>query len=269
MNTSLGQPRGVLHPRLAQGEFRHTRQPPSPRLASLIEHYWHVSWNLLGLPPQLQETLPHPNVHYVVEAGITAIYGVHTARYVRTLEGHSFAFGIKFKAGGFYTFYRHPVSGLRDRSIDPAQIFGASAARFENDVLASPDVDAMISAAEELLLAHFPAIDPEAIMTGELVTKIGADRSLTSVEQLVALSGFGKRQLQRLFHEYVGVSPKWVINRYRLHEAIAQLQSGQPVAWAELAQELGYFDQSHFIRDFRQLLGRTPAEYALAMKAGE
>jgi AraC-like DNA-binding protein len=265
MSTSLSQPRGVLHPRLAQGEFQHHRRAPSPQLACLIEHYWHVSWDLRGLPAQLQETLPHPNVHYVVEAGQTAIYGVHTARYVRTLEGQGHAFGIKFKAGGFYPFYRLPVSGLKDRSLDGAGIFGAAASRFESDVLASFDMDGMVSAAEALLLVHVPAVDSEVIMIGELVAKIAADRSLVSVDALVTLSGLGKRQLQRLFNEYVGVSPKWVINRYRLHEAVAQLQSGQPVAWSELALELGYFDQSHFIRDFRRLLGRTPAEYALTL----
>jgi AraC-like DNA-binding protein len=267
MNANLGQPRGVLYPRLPQGEFEHARRAPSPRLANLVEHYWHVSWDLRGLPAQLQETLPHPNVHYVVEAGQTAIYGVHTARYVRSLEGQGHAFGIKFKAGAFRSFYGRPVSGLKDRSLHPADIFGASASRFESEVSARPDVDAMAWAAEQLLLAHLPVLAPKTAMVGELVAKVAADRSLVSVEALVTLSGLGKRQLQRLFNEYVGVSPKWVINRYRLHEAMAQLQSGQPIVWAELALELGYFDQSHFIRDFRRLLGCTPAEYALAVKA--
>jgi len=72
------------------------------------------------------------------------------------------------------------------------------------------------------------------------------------------------RALQRLFSDYVGASPKWVINRYRLHEAIARVQAGHPVAWAALAQDLGYFDQAHFIADFRRLVGVTPAEYARA-----
>jgi AraC-like DNA-binding protein len=70
------------------------------------------------------------------------------------------------------------------------------------------------------------------------------------------------RALQRLFSEYVGVGPKWVIQRLRLHEAIAQVQQGHAVSWAALAQSLGYFDQAHFIADFRRLVGRTPAQYA-------
>jgi AraC-like DNA-binding protein len=262
MNTGADQPRGVLHRRLEQGEFQHARRSPSSALAALIEHYWYVSWDLRGLPAQQQETLPHPNVHYVVEAGSTAIYGVHTSRFVRQLEGQGRVFGIKFKAGGFFPFSRMPVSSLMDRSLEPLRIFGDDAARFETDVFASASFDAMSAAAEKLLLAHLPHDDPNVAEVSSLVASIASDRSLTSVEELALRTGLTKRALQRLFNQYVGVSPKWVINRYRLHEAVAQLQAGVPIAWTDLALELGYFDQAHFIRDFRKLVGRTPAEYA-------
>ena len=56
--------------------------------------------------------------------------------------------------------------------------------------------------------------------------------------------GIGKRHLQRLFNRYVGVSPKWVIQRYRLHEVLEQIKRDETVDWAELAQDLGYFDQA-------------------------
>ncbi|GLQ44975.1 AraC family transcriptional regulator [Dyella lipolytica] len=262
MNTDTDAPRGVLHQRLAEGEFQHVRRPPSPALADLIEHYWYVSWDLRDLPAQQQETLPHPNVQFVVEPGSTAIYGVHTRRFIRPLEGAGQVFGIKFKAGGFYPFLRTSVSSLMDRSLDPAKIFGADAARFDMEVSASDSIDAMSSAAERLLLAHRPPDDANVVRVSTLVAGIAADRSLTSVEQLAVQSGLTKRSLQRLFNHYVGISPKWVINRYRLHEAIAQLQAGAPIVWTELALQLGYFDQAHFIRDFRRLVGRSPAEYA-------
>jgi AraC-like DNA-binding protein len=70
-----------------------------------------------------------------------------------------------------------------------------------------------------------------------------------------------KRPLQQLFNEYVGVGPKWVINRYRLHEVIERMAAQGPVSWTELALELGYFDQAHFIRDFKALVGCSPAAY--------
>lgn len=267
MNVDLGKPRGVLHQRLEHGEFQHARRAPSSTLAGLIEHYWFVSWDLRGLPAQQQETLPHPNVQFVAERGSTAIYGVHSGRFVRVLEGQGHVFGIKFKAGGFFPFYGAPVAELMDRSLDPRRLFGDDATRFEAEVFASEDVDAMSAAAERLLLAHRPSHDSNVARVSTMVADIAKDQSLTSVEMLVQRTGLGKRAMQRLFKLYVGVGPKWVINRYRLHEAIAQLQTGASVAWAELAQQLGYFDQAHFIRDFRKLVGRSPAEYARTARA--
>ena len=63
------------------------------------------------------------------------------------------------------------------------------------------------------------------------------------------------------FQRYVGVSPKWVIQRYRLHEAVVEIERGHPVDWKRLSLDLGYFDQAHFIKYFKTLVGRSPNEY--------
>jgi AraC-like DNA-binding protein len=264
MASDLGKPRGVLHQRLGQGEFQHIRRAPSPQLAGFIEHYWYVSWDLRGLPAQQQETLPHPNVQYVIEPGLTAIYGVHTGRFTRVLEGQGRVFGIKFKAGGFFPFYGQPVSGLMDGSLDPSTIFGGDADDFEKHVFSNDSIDTMTEAADRLLLVHLPDDDPNIARIGALVTTAANDRNITSVEELASRAKLSKRTLQRLFDQYVGIGPKWVINRYRLHEVVAQLQAGAPVDWSELALALGYFDQAHFIRDFRKLIGCSPSAYASA-----
>ena len=81
------------------------------------------------------------------------------------------------------------------------------------------------------------------------------------MDDLVIRAGIGKRSIQRIFNEYVGVSPKWTIRRYRLHEVIEKVNSGGRPAWAELALELGYFDQAHFINDFRSIVGYSPTQY--------
>jgi AraC-like DNA-binding protein len=262
MSSDLGKPRGVLRRRLDQGTYEHARAAPDPRLESLIEHYWSVSWDLRDLPAQRQETLPHPNVQLVIESGLTRIYGVHSGRFVRVLEGQGRVFGIKFKAGGFYPFLRESVSTMLDSSRAVTEVFGVRATSLEHDVLVCGDMDTMRVVADVFLLAHLPPADPLVERVSAIVADIAGDRAVTSVDQLAARVAMTKRALQRLFQQYVGIGPKWVINRYRLHEAIAQLQDGRPVAWAELALELGYFDQAHFIRDFRQLIGRSPADYA-------
>jgi AraC-like DNA-binding protein len=68
--------------------------------------------------------------------------------------------------------------------------------------------------------------------------------------------------LQRLFSHYVGASPKWVLTRYRLHDAAERLERDPGVSVATVATAAGYFDQAHFNHAFKALLGITPAQYA-------
>jgi len=69
------------------------------------------------------------------------------------------------------------------------------------------------------------------------------------------------RTLQRLFARYLGVGPKWVLRRYRLHKALEATGAIERPDWTRLALDLGYFDHAHFMRDFHAVAGRTPAQY--------
>ena len=122
----------------------------------------------------------------------------------------------------------------------------------------------MIGFAEALLHSVRPEPDPLAGQVAELVARITDDPGLRRVDQLAASSGMTARTLQRLFADYVGVSPKWVMRRARLHEAAEHADSGEPVDWAALASDLGYADQAHLTRDFTVTIGVPPARYAAA-----
>jgi AraC-like DNA-binding protein len=257
-----GPPRGVLHHRLGEGAFEHARQPPAPPLAPFVEHYWCVRWDLRGLPPQRQETLPHPNVHLVVERGEARVWGIHAGRFVRTLEGRETVFGVKFAAGGFRPVLGRPVATLANRSLPARALFGAAIDAIVPAIPACADIAAMAALIEPVLLARLPPSGPPVAQVRALVAMAAAERGLTRAEHLAERAGLGLRTLQRLFREHVGASPKWVIQRYRLHEAVAQLQAGGEVDWTELALALGYYDQAHFIRDFRRLVGHAPGDYA-------
>ena len=77
----------------------------------------------------------------------------------------------------------------------------------------------------------------------------------------MAVSCRSVRGLQRLFAEYVGIGPKWVIRRYRLHEVTARMAADGAIDWAALALDCGYFDQAHLIHEFREFSGLTPTAY--------
>lgn len=260
--TPANAPRGVLHTQLGEGAFEHARQAPAAALAGFVEHYWCVRWDLRGQPPWLQETLPHPNVHLVIERGEAHVWGVHDNRFRRVLEGRETVFGVKFAAGGFRPFLGSAVGVLANRSMPARDVFGDGVDAIVPAIPGCADIAAMAALVEPLLLAKLPPADPLAAQVRAWVALAASDRELLRAEQLAERAGMGLRALQRLFRDYVGASPKWVVQRYRLHEAVAQLQAGRELAWAELALALGYYDQAHFIRDFRRLVGCAPADYA-------
>jgi AraC-like DNA-binding protein len=190
-------------------------------------------------------------------------------RFTYELAGRGRVFGIKFRPGGFQPFLGAPVVGLTGQARPLATLW-SDADRFTRDLAGAGDVagtgglPALVATAERYLRAHWPPPDPEVARVGGIVHALLHDRSITRVDDVTGRFGLSARSLQRLFQRYVGVSPKWVLQRYRLHEAAARLAEGTSGTWTEVAVELGYFDQSHFIRDFTRAVGMTPLAYAEA-----
>ena len=122
--------------------------------------------------------------------------------------------------------------------------------------------DERVVVAADFLGGRLPPVDDNVVRVGEIVDGIAVDRGINTLDHMLSRWRMDRRALQRLFNEYVGIGPKWVINRYRMHEALERVDQGGQANWAELALELGYFDQAHFIRDFKALVGCTPARYA-------
>lgn len=256
--------RGILNLRLAQDRFRLDRYPPAADLAWAIERYWTVAWDLTGQPPHIQETLPYPCVNLVFEPGATAVFGVVRCRFERRLEGRGRVFGVKFKPGGFHPLLGRAVSSLTDRALTLDQAFGDPVDLDARVLRAIDDVPTVIGEIEAFFRPRLGRFDPVVARINLLIDRIVADHQILRVDDLVGLAGTGARSLQRLFGRYVGVGPKWVIGRYRLHEAAERLAAGGRIDLAQMAQDLGYFDQPHFIRDFRRLVGRAPGDYAQA-----
>lgn len=258
---SIGKPRGILSRSGASGRTWHRRHLPSDELQYFVEHFWLVSWDFRGEEPYLVETLPHPSVHLVIEKGSARVGGVMRGKFSTLLAEEGRVFGIKFKPGAFHPFLGAPVSTLTDRQIPVVDLFGDDGKDLEDEIVREEDDGSMVAIAERFLRARLPERDANVELVGNLVERILDDRSITKVEELAELAGMNTRTLQRLFSRYVGVSPKWVIQRYRLHEAVEQLAPGVPIDWPKLALDLGYFDQAHFIRDFKGIIGVPPSEY--------
>src|SRR2546429_1426002 len=260
---AAGGARAVLHNPVAGTAFWLHRFAPDPVLAPFVEVYWTVRWDLRGQPPQEQRVLPHPVVHLVVGRGRPAIQGPITGHFTHPLRERGRAVGAAFRPGGFHPYLGRPVAELTDRRFPVEELLDwIDPDALERAVFAAEEDAGMAAAMEAALIARVPQRDPLAEEAGRYVAAIAADPGITRVEALAERLGLQMRQLQRLFERDVGVGPKRVIRRYRLHEAAQRVAQGTDQHWAELASALGYSDQAHFTRDFTALVGMSPARYA-------
>lgn len=249
--------RGILNPFDGLAHFTLEREPSPPDLACFIASFWSVRWDLDGRPPFEQEILPYPCVNVSFSAGAFEVHGPGTHRFVATLQGRGRVYGTKFTPAGFFAFARVPMRELVDRVVSVYEATARTPPVPEND-----EPRAVRAAVESFLRSFDPQHDESIAQVDRLVAIAEEDRSIASADDLARIAGTSVRSLHRLFARYVGVGPKWVVRRARVQEAADRVRRGERVDWAATAQELGYHDQAHMIRDFRAQVGFTPAAYA-------
>lgn len=265
MPTRSGRVRAaILRPSDAQQRIEVGRAEPDPDLAGLVDYFWWVRWDTPT--PYEQEVVPRPVVHVSAElvAGSPRllVHGVHPRMFHRRLEGTGHTVAVGFRPAGFRPFLRADVATLGGLEVAAAEVLGIDDRPVAEEVLACerPEDGAALLAA--WLRGLEPDEDPLVADLAALVERAEEDTSLVRAEQLADLAGVSLRTLQRRFHAYVGIGPKWVVQRFRLLDVTAAAHAGADVDWADLAARLGYADQSHLIRAFTQLVGHPPASYA-------
>lgn len=257
--------RGIVDAQELFARVRFRRREPAEPLRPYLEHYWLIDWDLAE--PFASHVVPHPSVNVVFQRyGQTQdfgeVSGIGLELFTQKLEGRGRVCGIQFRPGGFRPFLPGlPVSELTGRRIPLPEVFPGSSATPPLVLGPEPD-DARVAALDAFLLTLGPAPDAQADRAMALAARIRRDRSIRRVGELADAEGMSVRSLQRLFAAYVGVSPKWVVLRYRIHEALERAGMDAAVDWARLAAELGYSDQAHLVRDFTARVGVPPTAYA-------
>jgi AraC-like DNA-binding protein len=253
----------VLSASTADGRLDIRRALPSPDLAPFIQHYGSVHWELCS--PFVADTLPEPAARIEIEVSGAAcraeVVGVRTGRYGTCRTGRGQFFVVQFRAATVQPLLGAALSELTDRAVPVARVLGRRADDWVHALRCARCPEAEVALTEAFLRERLPALPEPVAAMRDVVERIGTDATLCRVEQVAALAALDVRTLQRRFQTYVGVHPKWVIQRYRLQQAAQQLRAATPVTLSRLAADLGYADQAHFARDFRRVIGRPPRAF--------
>ena len=260
---------GVLRP----DEFaRHAtveRLACAQALSPWVENHWLLRWDLPPGTSYLSSTLPHPACTLSVERGHqrpevgedpVVVTGVLTHRFDVRVQDQGWVYGVKFRPGGLASLAGASARPWRDATVPALEVFPAATVEAMREL--GPDLSpAECRERVDAILHTDQAPEPAYDTVLAVVSTMLEDRSLVRVAQVEERCGIERRRLQRLFERYVGATPKWTLARYRIHDAVSDLDSGYDGSLADLAARYGWFDQAHFTREFTELVGVPPGTY--------
>lgn len=255
-------PAAVLHGAGGPRPFRVHRQDPSPEAADAVHHLWVVEWHLPDGAAHTQEVLTFPCHHLTVESDGCWVQGVVTRRFTRTLTGHSRAVGAHLRVSGLAALTgASDLSATTDRRLPLDRLLPGT-----RGPTAVPSARTAAEAATALdgWLASQPRHPVRGTELAERAVALAqTDPGLTRVEDLADRLAVSPRTVQRHLGRVLGVSPKWVVQRARIHDALEGATAGRrPPDWAALALRLGFADQAHFTNTFTAMVGVPPGRYA-------
>ncbi len=260
----------MLRPDELARHVRLDRMPCAESLEPWVENYWLLRWQLPSGTTHASSTLPHPACTLSVERGHlrpgvgkdpVVITGVVTRRFDVTVQDAGWVFAVKFRPGGLASLAGVSARPLRDATVPARSVLPAHVVDVMSEL--GPDLSPAECRERVDTVLSGTATNPEGAYTTLLgvVSTMLEDRSLVRVSQVEHRCGIEKRRLQRLFERYVGATPKWTLARYRMHDAVSDLDAGYEGSLADLAHRYGWFDQAHFTREFTDLVGVPPGAY--------
>jgi len=251
---------------------------PRPPLSQFVELFW--SYEGYEPPHDIERVVPTGTMQLILSLGErelrvcdrrdhsrfrslggSLISGTHSRFVVIDAAGTASTVGVHFKAGGAHPFLGVAADELRDADVPLDALWGTKAAELRNRLLEAGTPEARFRVLERALLAQAarPLAHHSAVALA--LEEFRSTPRVRPVKEVVEHTGLSQRRFIELFRQEVGLTPKLFCRVLRFQEVIRLIGSGRRAEWAEVALSCGYFDQAHFVRDFREFSGITPTEY--------
>ncbi|MCU0479782.1 MAG: helix-turn-helix domain-containing protein [Anaerolineae bacterium] len=246
---------------------------PIPPLRPYIENYWILKTQSSDMMP-LQEAIfvdgradilfnfgvayqrghPHLNSTPIpfsnVDAQRTYPVSIHQTGAIHLI-------GVRFRVGGLAPFIPHPLYQLSDSVISTSDIFGRAIDELESKLYEAQLIDQIV-----LLDAFFMQslrLRDSYRMVMDITRKlVSPDKTIQQISHDV---GYSIRSIDRFFRDDIGFSPKFYARILRIERAIQLMMTASNLTMIELALQLGYYDQAHFSKEFKDFTGQTPIAY--------
>jgi AraC-like DNA-binding protein len=166
---------------------------------------------------------------------------------------------VCFYPGMAYQFFHVPMNLLSDRTIALSDLWDGLAAELEDKLAGLCSNEDRVKTVQKYLIQQF-ASDRRDLQVDYCLNQVRRSSTSISVGKLSAEIGLSQRQLLRSFQERIGLSPKEYLRVSRFTHSLQYLKRYPHISLTEVACQSGYYDQSHFIRDYKEYTGYSPSE---------
>jgi len=254
------------------------RFDPAEELKNIIECYWIIEDD--DVAPQQQKIIPdgfneiifHYRSPYRIKLGgdweeqsLSLLAGQIKQHFFLENTGASGIVGIKVKPTALTHLFGLSMYQFTDRVVDISSVPALESLSIREQLRDTDDHDERVAKLND----HFKKLLSEKkyikSAADHAVDLIFANHGMIPVSTITKSVGIGERQLENLFKKYVGLSPKFFMRIIRFNYIFKLVQDNNQ-SWSGLAYEASFFDQSHFIRNFRDFTGENPSDYAFDEK---
>ena len=258
---------------------------PAPPLSEFVDWFWFFEG--LDVPHRRERVLPDGSTELIINLDDSRrklfdreqphrfqtfhrawLSGARSDYILIDVLPRSSMIGVHFKPGGLAPFLEMPASELTGQVIELDALWGCVATDLRHRLLEANGAKARFRVLEKFLLrrAVRPLTHPPAVAYA--LGELRDDTPAVRVRQVADSLGFSHKHFIELFRDAVGLTPKrfWRVRRFQ--QTLAGINAGQSVNWAEVACAAGYYDQAHFVHDFKSFSGLKPSEY-LTRRNGE
>jgi len=251
---------------------------PRAPLSEFVNLFWY--WDGYLQPHRRERMLPDGSMTIVFNLAEDRIrlYAPETSTLCNTIRGHVLCgarsqpmiadtanmvttLGIQFKPGGAFPFLQMPASELNEQCVTLDDIFGSTTRTVRDRLLELPTPEEKFDVVERWLLSRLAKPLQRHPAVNYATAQFLRAPAIGRVSQVLNRIGYSQRHFNQLFTDEVGLTPKRFLRVRRFQHAIASIAERTSVDWAELALSCGYYDQAHFVHDFRCFCGVTPSAY--------
>jgi AraC-like DNA-binding protein len=244
--------------------------PAPPELSHLVRFFWSLESAEHGAHPHRLIAETCPNIVFVLQGGFVEADGSECpkAHLAGAMGGHMnmvgqgpfSLFGVYLWPWAVRVFFGLEPAQCKDRLISLTDVCGTKAGTLELELQRATDTDMRIDRITHFLSERGAA--PKAVAVLEpLVTALHGTHAEASVEELITRSGLSRRSFERRFKDCTGFSPATYLRILRFQGTYRMLENGKAHSLTDIAYASGFFDQSHFIRDFKRFSGLNPRSY--------